>query len=50
MDPLLGKPLKGELADSYSYHVGDWRVIYSFDKTFVTFEVIRHRREVYQRK
>ncbi|HJW83264.1 MAG TPA: type II toxin-antitoxin system RelE/ParE family toxin, partial [Anaerolineae bacterium] len=49
-DLLLGKPLKGELAGSYSYRVGDWRVIYSFDKEFVTFEVIRHRREVYQRK
>ena len=49
-DPVLGKPLKGELAGSYSYRVGDWRVIYSFDKEFVTIEVIRHRREVYPRK
>ena len=49
-EPLLGKPLKGELKGSYSYRVGDWRVIYSFDKEFVYFEVIRHRREVYLRK
>ena len=49
-DPLLGKPLKGELKESYSYRVGDWRVIYSFDKEFVYFEVIRHRREAYLRK
>lgn len=49
-DPLLGKPLKGEMKGSYSYRVGDWRVIYSFDKEFVYFEVIRHRREVYRRK
>ena len=49
-EPLLGKPLKGELAGSYSYRVGDWRVIYSFDKEFVYVEVIRHRREVYRRK
>jgi len=49
-DPLLGKPLRGELRGSFSYRVGDWRIIYSFDKEFVYFEVIRHRRDVYLRK
>ncbi len=49
-DPLLGKPLKGELKGSYSYRVGDWRVIYSFDKEFVYLEIIRHQREGYRRK
>jgi mRNA interferase RelE/StbE len=49
-DPRAGKPLKGDLKGNYSYRVGDWRIIYSLEKTFVYIKDIRHRREVYRRK
>ena len=48
-EPQTGKPLKGDLKGNYSYRVGDWRVIYSIEKTFVYIKDIRHRREVYRR-
>ena len=49
-DPRAGKPLKGDLTGNYSYRVGDWRIIYSVEKSFVYVKDIRHRREVYKRK
>ncbi|MGA2262595.1 MAG: type II toxin-antitoxin system RelE/ParE family toxin [Acidobacteriota bacterium] len=48
-DPLSGKPLRGDLKGHYSYRVGDWRVIYSFDRESVYIESIRHRRDAYRR-
>ncbi len=50
IDPRSGKALKGDLKGNYSYRVGDWRVIYTIEKTFVYIKDIRHRREVYRRK
>ncbi len=49
-DPHLGKCLKGELSDYWSYRVGDYRVIYFIRQKFVQIEIIRvaHRREVYR--
>ena len=48
-DPRAGKPLKGDLKGNYSYRVGDWRIVYSIEKSFVYVKDIRHRREVYRR-
>jgi mRNA interferase RelE/StbE len=50
INPRSGKALKGDLKGNYSYRVGDWRVIYSVEKTFVYIKDIRHRREVYRRR
>lgn len=49
-DPLLGKPLKGELHEYRSYRVGDYRIIYFIRQRKVQIEIIRvaHRREVYR--
>ena len=49
-DPKAGKPLKGELKGNYSYRVGDWRIIYSLEKTWLYIKDIRHLREVDRRK
>jgi mRNA interferase RelE/StbE len=49
-EPRSGKALKGDLKGNFSYRVGDWRIIYSLEKTFVYVKDIRHRREVYRRK
>ena len=49
-DPRIGKPLKGALKGDFSHRLGDWRIIYSIEKTFVYVKDIRHRREVYRRK
>ena len=48
--PLTGKPLQAELKGCYSYRVGDYRLLYSFDKKRKYIGVIRidHRREVYR--
>lgn len=50
IDPRSGKALKGDLKGNYSYRVGDWRIIYSIEKTFVYVKDIRHRREAYRRR
>lgn len=50
INPQSGKPLKGDLKGNYSHRVGDWRIIYSIEKSFVYIKDIRHRREVYRRK
>jgi mRNA interferase RelE/StbE len=50
VNPRVGKPLKGDLKGNYSHRIGDWRVVYSIEKSFVYVKDIRHRREVYRRK
>lgn len=50
INPQSGKPLKGNLKGNYSHLVGDWRIVYSIEKSFVYVKDIRHRREVYRRK
>ena len=49
-NPRAGKPLKGDLKGNFSYRVGDWRIVYSLEKSFIYVKDIRHRREVYRRK
>ncbi len=49
-NPRIGKPLKGKLQGNYSHRVGDWRIVYSIEKSFVYVKDVRHRREVYRRK
>jgi mRNA interferase RelE/StbE len=49
-NPRVGKPLKGDLKGNYSQRVGDWRIIYSIEKTAIYVKDIRHRREVYRQK
>lgn len=49
-NPRVGKPLKGALKGNYSQRVGDWRVVYSIEKSFVYVKDTRHRREVYRQK
>jgi mRNA-degrading endonuclease RelE of RelBE toxin-antitoxin system len=50
VNPRVGKPLKGVLKGNHSQHVGDWRIAYSIEKSFVYVKDIRHRREVYRQK
>lgn len=49
-DPHLGKRLKGELRDYWSYRVGDYRVVYFIRQRLIQVEIIRvaHRREAYR--
>jgi mRNA interferase RelE/StbE len=49
-DPHLGKRLKGELADYWSWRVGDYRIVYFIRRQLVQIEIIRvaHRRDVYR--
>ncbi|MFA5812005.1 MAG: type II toxin-antitoxin system RelE/ParE family toxin [bacterium] len=49
-DPHLGKRLKGELADYWSFRIGDYRVVYFIRNNLVQVEIIRvaHRREAYR--
>ena len=43
-------PLKGKLAGSYRWRVGDWRVVYQvdIDEEVVTILQIAHRSKVYK--
>jgi mRNA interferase RelE/StbE len=52
-DPRSGnniKPLKGSLAGSYRYRVGNHRVVYTIDDAIVKVFIITiaHRRDVYE--
>ncbi len=49
-NPLLGKPLKGELQGLHSYRVGQHRIIYQIHAREVMVIVLEigHRREVYR--
>ena len=47
-DSRTGKPLKGDLKGNYSHRVGDWRIIYSVEITFIYVKDIAHRRTVYR--
>ena len=49
-EPLLGKPLKGQLKEYRSYRVGDYREIYYVKQRelFVYVVAVAHRREVYR--
>jgi mRNA-degrading endonuclease RelE of RelBE toxin-antitoxin system len=49
-NPRAGKPLKGDLKGNHAQRVGDWRIVYSIEKTAIYVKDIRHRREVYRRK
>lgn len=46
----VGKPLRNELAGTYSARRGEYRVLYDIDDDRIRVEVIsvRHRRDVYR--
>ena len=49
INPLTGKPLKGNLKGQYSFRLGDYRIVYIPEERkhciFVLY--IRHRRDAY---
>jgi len=49
--PEIGKRLKGLLTDRWSYRVGDWRILYTFDRgqLLILVLAVGHRREIYRR-
>lgn len=49
-NPLLGAKLHGELGEYYKIRVGDYRLIYKFNKIakIVTIVEIEHRQGVYK--
>ena len=49
-DHLPLEPLVGQWEGAYKLRVGDYRIIYTFDKSeaTITIHVVRHRREVYK--
>lgn len=51
-DLLTPKPLTGQWEGVFKLRVGDYRVLYTFDKakTSITVHFVRHRREVYETK
>ncbi len=50
-DPESGKRLKGLLTGRWSCRVGDWRILYTFDRgrLLILVLAVGHRREVYRR-
>lgn len=49
-NPLTGVKLSGELKGYYKYRLGDYRIVYSFDKKTSTVIIakIEHRQGVYK--
>lgn len=50
LEPLAGKPLKGDKKGCYSLRCGDWRIIYEVYHSRTMIHIIRvgHRRDVYR--
>ncbi len=48
--PYSGKRLRGEFEGSYSFRIGDYRVIYSIDENEkrIVLLTVAHRRTVYE--
>ena len=49
-NPLIGKPLSGDFKGQYSFRVGPYRLIYTFDpKAQIVFLAnVDHRKDVYR--
>lgn len=49
-DPLLGKPLVGELKGHRSYRIGEYRIVYRIEhhRLVILVIAIGHRRAVYR--
>lgn len=49
-DAITPEPLTGDWQGIFKFRVGDYRVLYSFDRTdtVITVFLVRHRREVYK--
>lgn len=50
LDPLAGKPLKGDKKGCHSLRCGDWRIIYEVYHSQETVHIIRigHRKDIYR--
>lgn len=49
-NPIMGTKLHGELEEYYKFRIGDYRIVYRFDKKASVVEVVRieHRQGVYR--
>ncbi len=52
LDNITPEQLTGEWAGVFKLVIGDYRALYTFDKTqqTITVRVVKHRSEVYKRK
>lgn len=50
VDPFIGRPLYGKFKGLWKFRVGDYRIIYTIEKSRLVIFVlrIRHRKEVYR--
>ena len=44
---IIPEPLSGEFTGAYKLRIGDWRVVYTFDKETIFIHHVGHRREIY---
>jgi len=49
-DSLSPEPLIGDLKGIYKLRVGEYRTLYTFDKSQLSVHFVRHRREVHKTK
>ena len=47
-EPSTGKPLVGPLKGIWSLRVGEYRILYEFDKKRVIILTVNHRKEAYR--
>ena len=48
-DNIIPEPLSGDMAGTFKLRVGDWRVVYTFEKDVIVIQAVGHRREIYSR-
>lgn len=49
-NPMIGVKLHGELENYYKYRIGDYRIVYRFNKEISTVNIVKieHRQGVYK--
>ena len=49
-NPLIGIKLHGELSEYYKFRVGDYRIVYEFNRELSMIEIVKveHRQGVYK--
>lgn len=45
---ITPEPLSGDFTGTFKLRVGDWRVVYTIEKSGIVIKAVGHRREIYK--
>jgi len=47
-EEIIPEPLSADLAGTYKFRVGDWRIVYTLQEERILILAVGHRREIYK--